>query len=83
MKSKSLVKKMSVVQANIYCEGHTDWSIPTSLEAEQLDDYDHPEFLISSKLDGRTMLYHKIKQTFRVSHPAFLNNIVLVKRSTQ
>ncbi len=80
MKTKSMAIKMSVNQAQLYCEGHTEWHIPTSIEAEQLDDYDHSEFLISSKLDGRTMLYHKIQQKYKVTHPAMLNNIVLVKR---
>lgn len=78
--AKSLVKKMSIAQAQAYCDKHPEYKVPTSQQAENLDldQVEHESFLISDTLGGRVLVYNKKKQVYRITHPQFLHNVVVI-----
>lgn len=78
--AKSLVKRMSIAQAQTYCDNHPPYKIPTSYEAEELDidQVEYDSFLVSDTLGGRVVVYNKRKQVYKVTHPQFLHHVVVI-----
>jgi hypothetical protein len=64
-----------------YVQNHPQWDIPTGLEAVDIDHnkIDWEEFRVSESIEGRELIYNKKTQCFKISHPAFKVNVVLVE----
>lgn len=82
MKSKSLVKKMIHSEVITYILNHPDYHIPTSLEAEMIDDAEHRVFLVDEEIGGHLVVYDKQNQCYKTTHPLFKQNVVLVKKES-
>jgi len=81
---KSLVKTMIKEEVISYCRKHPPWRIPTGLEAESLpeEDVDWSTFRVNESISNRDTTYCKKEQCYKVTHPLFKHNVVLIKEKT-
>ena len=81
MLTKSLVKKMSRQETINYCLKHPPWRIPTGREGEEIDsdEIDWNVFRVDEQISGRDVIYYTKEQFYRLTHPLYLQNVVLVK----
>ena len=80
MITKSLVKKMIMHEVTEYLLKHPEYKVPTPLEAEMLDNAEHRVFFVDEDIDGRLVVYDKLRQCYKTTHPLFQHDVVLVKK---
>ena len=82
MTTKSLVKKMIHSEVIDYILKHPSYHIPTPQEAERIDDAEHRVFLVDEEIGGHLVVYDKVKQCYKTTHPLFKIFVVLVKKES-
>ena len=76
---KNLVKKMTLPEVENFCKSHPQYKIPNALDAVEfdLDACEHKVFWVSETLGDRAVVYDKKNHCFHMSHPMFMQHVVL------
>ncbi len=82
MKTKCLVLNMTRHEVNMYVQDHPQWRIPLGEEAIEIEptDIDWEEFRVNEYIGGRELVYNKLQQCFKITHPLFKHRVVLIEK---